>query len=126
MSAAFRTSPEKLAKQTKLKPKVVMSHRAVGMFFLLLIISRWEIEQPGEDPGERLLEHLLLILFLPLLLVGVRGYLPPHLIILLHRGDLLLSPVVVSTLVLASPLEVASSSSSYSYSPHSTPASWGC
>ena len=70
MSAAFRTGREKLAKQTKLKPKVVMSHRAVGMFFLLLIISRWEIEQPGEhpgeDPGERLLEHLLLILFLPL------------------------------------------------------------
>ena len=59
MSAAFRTGREKLAKQTKLKPKVVMSHRAVGMFFLLLIISRWEIEQPGEDPGERLLEHLL-------------------------------------------------------------------
>ena len=59
MSAAFRTGREKLAKQTKLKPKVVMSHRSVGMFFLLLIISRWEIEQPGEDPGERLLEHLL-------------------------------------------------------------------
>ena len=59
MSAAFRTGREKLAKQTKLEPKVVMSHRAVGMFFLLLIISRWEIEQPGKDPGERLLEHLL-------------------------------------------------------------------
>ena len=58
MSAAFRTGREKLAKQTKLKPKVVMSHRAVGMFFLLLIISRWEIEQPGlENPGERLFNN---------------------------------------------------------------------
>ena len=47
MSAAFRTGREKLAKQTKLKPKVVMSHRAVGMFFLLLITSRWEVKHPG-------------------------------------------------------------------------------